>query len=314
MKKLLLCTLIVLMCVGTLFAGGGRDSADTRPRVAVSLGPQNNAWHTRLRQVIDQAVANHPDINWTVRNAQNANDQIEMLTVFRDQGFDAMLIMPTDGNLITPIASAIYQGGTPTVILNRALANDQFTAFVQGDNFGLGVNAARFFGQRLNGTGNIVVLRSQAGTPIDVDRFAGFQSTLSREFPNIRILTEADGRFERQAGLDAMTNILPGYPQIDAVYTQDDEAAIGALTAIQNARRSDIKFITGMGGMKSAYELLERNDPVFLASMSYFPDMGFDGIEMVVRVLRGIPSPKVTTIAADTVTAQNVRQFINRAY
>jgi len=314
MRKVLLCALIVLFCVTSVFAGGGRDSADTRPRVAVALGPTGNAWHARLRQVIDAAVAHHPDINWTVRNAQDAQDQLNMLTVFRNENFDAMLIMPTDGNVLAPICSAIYRDGTPTVILNRAIASQDYTAFVQGDNYGGGVNAARYLGQKLGGNGNIAVLRSNAGTPIDVDRYNGFIGTLNREFPNIRILVEGDGRFEREAGLTAMTNILPGFPQIDAVYTQDDEAALGALTAITNAGRRDIRFITGFGGTRPTYERFLANDPVYVASMSYFPDMGFDGVEMVVRVLRGIPSPKITTIASDVVTAQNVRQFMDRAY
>jgi ribose transport system substrate-binding protein len=316
MKKLLLCALLImLMCVGTVFAGGGRDRGkDDRPRVAVSLGPTANAWHARLREVIDAAVAHHPDINWTINNAQNAQHQIEVLTVFRGEGYDAMLIMPTDGNLLAPIASAIYKDGTPTIILNRAIASQDFTAFVEGGNYGGGVNAARYLGQKLGGTGNIAVLRSNAGTPIDVDRYNGFSGTLAREFPNIRILVEGEGRFERAAGLEAMTNILPGYPRIDALYTQDDEAALGALVAIENAGRRDIRFITGFGGTKPTYEKFLANDPVYVASMSYFPDMGFDGIEMVVRVLRGIPVPKVTTIASDVVTAENVRDFMDRAY
>jgi hypothetical protein len=69
-----------------------------------------------------------------------------------------------------------------------------------------------------------------------------------------------------------------------------------------------------MGGTLPTYEMFLANDPVYVASMSYFPDMGFDGIEMVVRVLRGIPVPKVTTIASDIVTSANVREFMHRAY
>jgi ribose transport system substrate-binding protein len=194
------------------------------------------------------------------------------------------------------------------------MASDKYTAFVTGDNFGGGVNAARLIGERLGGRGNVAVLRMFTGTPIDMDRFTGFYTTITREFPDIRIVTQADGQNTRETGMNAMTNILPGFPQIDAVFTLDDETAIGALTAIQNARRTDIRFITGFGGTRPTYELFRANDPVYLASMSYFPSMGFDAVEKVVRILRGIPTPKDTIIASQAVGSWNVTDFWDDSY
>jgi ribose transport system substrate-binding protein len=313
MKKLLLCALIVIMCVGTVFAGG-RQAADDRPRVAIALGSMGNAWHAQLRRVIDAAVAHHPDVNWTVRNAQDAQDQINMLNVFRNENFDAMIIMPMDGNLVVPIAEAIFFDGTPTVILNRRINSPNYTALVTGDNFGAGVNAAMLLGERLGGRGNMAVIRMFTGTPIDMDRYNGFSSTMAREFPGINVVTQADGLATREGGLTAMTNILPGFPQIDAVYSQDDESALGVLTAIQNAGRRDIRFLTGVGGTLATYEFFMANDPVYIASMSYFPSMGFDAVEMVVRILRGIPFPKDTIIASQVVGAWNVHDFLDDSY
>jgi ribose transport system substrate-binding protein len=184
-----------------------------------------------------------------------------------------------------------------------------------GDNNGGGRNAARVLGQKLGGRGDIVVLRSYTGIPIDVDRYNGFKDTLNKEFPNIKILVEGDGEFNREAGLRAMTNILPGYPKIDAVYTQDDEAALGALTAINNANRSDIKYITGFGGTKDAYAKFVAKDPVYIASMSYFPNhQGADAVEMAVRILKGGTFAKDTILASVVVDSSNVNDFMKDAY
>jgi ABC-type sugar transport system substrate-binding protein len=111
-----------------------------------------------------------------------------------------------------------------------------------------------------------------------------------------------------------MTNILPGYPHIDAVYTQDDEAAVGVLTAITNARRTDIKYITGFGGSREAYAMFEKNDPLFIASMSYFPGQGADAVEMAVRILKGGTYPKDTVLSSVVVDSSNVREFIPHSY
>ena len=316
MKKLFLCVLIVMLFIPlNVFAGGGRDrAAEGQLRVAVALSPANNAFHIRMRQVIDDAVSRHPDIHWTVRNATDLNNQMEMLTLFRDERYDALIVIPMDGVVLSPIIEQIYNDGTHTIILNRGIVSPNYTAFITGDNFGGGVNAARLIGERIGGQGNVAVLRSGTGTPIDLDRNNGFVSTLTREFPNIRIVAEADGEFNREAGLRAMTNILPAFGRIDAVVTHDDEAVLGAITAIENARRTDIQFVTGMGGTRPAYERLRANDRLFAASMSYFPSQGYDGIEMVVRILRGIPSPKDTLISSVIVTSENVNQFWDDSY
>ena len=85
MKKILLCALIVMFCVTSVFAGGNRDSGSAKPRIAVSLPPANNAWQARMRHVIDEAVKLHPDYTWVVRNAVDDNDQLNQLSTFMNE-------------------------------------------------------------------------------------------------------------------------------------------------------------------------------------------------------------------------------------
>jgi ribose transport system substrate-binding protein len=315
MKKLI-CALAALAClsVGAFAAGGQDGSAAGKKRIAVSLPPANNAWQARMRQVIDQTAAKFPEYSWTVKNAVDDNDQYAQLEIFRNDKYDAIIILPGDGSLLTSICESIYDTGTKTIILDRGIESTKYTALVMGDNYGGGVNAARLLGQKLNGTGSVAVLRSYTGIPIDLQRYNGFKDTLTRDFPGVKIIVEGDGEFNREAGLKAMTNILPGYPKIDAVYAQDDETALGALTAIKNANRKDIKYITGFGGTKSTYDLFVAKDPVYIASMSYFPSMGADGVVMADRILKGLSFPKDTILSSVVVDAGNVQEFMPEAY
>ena len=322
MKKLLLCALIVLMCVGTLFAGGGRDSAaGSKPRVGVVLGAMTNKFHTEMRQVVDAAVAYHPDISWTIRNPQNATDQINMLTTFRNDRYDVMVIMPIDGNLVVPMVEAIMGDGTPVVLINRRIASDNYTSFVTGDNVGGGANAARLLAERLGERGDIGVLRMIPGTPIDMDRYAGFVSVISR-FPNIRIIGEADGGTNRETGLAGMTQLLQANPRMDAIFSMDDEVAIGALTAIQNARRTDIRYLTGFGGDREVFNIYRdqaagrphSTAPLYVATMSYFPSLATEAIEAAVRIVRGIPVQKDIITGSIPVGSWNVEQYYNFSY
>jgi ribose transport system substrate-binding protein len=317
MKRIILCAfIIVLMCVtSNVFAGGGGDKGSgAKQRIAVSLPPANNAWQAKMRQVIDEAVKLHPDYTWVVRNAVDDNDQLNQLTTFLNDKYDAMIILPGNGTLLTPICERIFDSGCKTIILDRGIESNKYTAEVKGDNYGGGVNAAKLLGQKLGGSGNVVVLRSYIGIPIDLDRYNGFMDTIKKDYPGIRVIAEADGEFNREAGQRAMNAILPAHPQIDAVYAQDDETALGALAQIQNANRRDIRFITGFGGTRDTYARFEANDPVYIASMSYFPNQGADAVEITVRILKGQLPSRDTVLSSVVVDSSNVKNFIPYSY
>jgi ribose transport system substrate-binding protein len=313
MKKLILCALVALLLVPfSAFAGGGPDRGDGRPRVAISLLPITNDWHAAVREYVNGAMARHPNIDWNPVWATSPAHQVDVLQQMLTARYDAVIIIPADGVLVTPIAEAIYATGTRTIIVNRPLLpGARYTAMVTGDNYGGGVNAARLLGQRLGpGNHNVGILRFGVGHPIDEERLRGFAGTIVTEFPNIRVIGQIEGGFNRSTGLTAMETFLVAHPHIDAMFTMDDEAALGAITAVRAAGRTDIRFMTGFGGALEAYQLLAANDPMFIGSMTYFPRMIIDAVEMTARILRGESFPRDTFIPSHTVHSGNVQQFM----
>ena len=318
MKKRIVCVLAILVCLAfNAYAGGGSQGQagkPGKPRIAVSLPQADNAWQARMLVLLNETITKYPEYEWTVKNAVDSNDQVNQLGIFRNDKYDLIVILPGDGTLLRATCESIFDAGTKTVIFDRPINSEKYTAMVVGDNYSGGVNAARLLGQRLNGRGDVAVLRSYAGTPIDLDRYNGFKDTLTKEFPNIKIIVEGDGEFNRNAGLTAMTNILPGYPKIDAVYAQDDETALGALNAIENAKRTDIKFITGFGGTRDAYAKFQAKDPVYIASMSYLPVLGKEAVELAVKVLKGERFQKDTILPSVVVDSSNVNEYLPFSY
>jgi ribose transport system substrate-binding protein len=317
MKKTMLLTLVFVLVVSSvgLFAAGQAESAGGKMRVAVSLPPANNSWQAKLLDtVLEETAKDTDEFEFTVKNAVDDADQFNMLQTFKDGGYDMIIVLPGNGTLMTPICEEIYESGTKVMILDRPIESDKYTVLLAGDNYGAGVNGAKYLGERLNGRGQIAVLRSYVGIPIDLERYNGFMDTLKAEYPGIKVLVEGDGEFNQEAGLKAMSNILPAYPKLDAVFCQDDETAIGALTAIESANRKDIQFVTGMGGAKNAYDRMAANDPLYGASMSYFPSMGGDGIRLAKEILRGGDFEKDNLAPSYIVTSENVQEFMDEAY
>jgi ribose transport system substrate-binding protein len=312
MKKpvlVLIAALLVLPCLSAFAAGGKKF------KVAISLPPANNSWQAKLLDSVEVEIAKDADkFEFTVKNAVDDADQLNMLQTFKSGGFDMIIALPGNGTLMTPICQDIYKSGTKLLIIDRAIETDQYTAFYGGDNTQCGRNAAKYIGDRLKGKGQIAVLRSYVGIPIDLQRYNGFMEVLKKSYPGITVLVEGDGEMNQQAGLNAMSNILPAYSKIDAVYCQDDETAVGALTAIKNAKRKDIKFVTGVGGSKSAYKLMSEKNPVYGASMSYLPTMGGRAVALGKKILLGDKFQKVGIEPTIVVTQENVSKYLNDAY
>jgi ribose transport system substrate-binding protein len=300
--------LVLLPCL--VFAAGGKKF-----KVAISLPPANNSWQAKLLDSVNAEIAKDSDkFDFTVKNAVDDADQLNMLTTFKDGGYDMIMVLPGNGTLMTPICQQIYKAGIKLFIIDRAIEGDQYTVFYGGDNAACGQNAAKYLGDRLKGKGQIAVLRSYVGTPIDLQRYNGFMDVLKKNYSGIKVLVEGDGEFNQEAGLKAMSNILPAYPKIDAVYTQDDEAAVGALTAIQNAKRKDIQFLTGTGGGKTAYKLMSDKNPLYGASTSYFPTLGGRAVQLAKKILLGEKFVKINIEPSVTVTSDNVSKFLSDAY
>jgi ribose transport system substrate-binding protein len=311
MKRNVLVLVAALMLLPSLMVFG----AGKKFKVAISLPPANNSWQAKLLDSVNAEIAKDADkFDFTVKNAVDDADQLNMLQTFKGGGYDMIMVLPGNGTLMTPICQEIYKAGIKLFVIDRAIEGDQYTVFYGGDNAACGVNAAKYLGDRLKGKGQIAILRSYVGIPIDLQRYNGFADTLKKNYPGIKILVEGDGEFNQEAGLKAMSNIIPAYPKIDAIYTQDDEAAVGALTAIQNAKRKDIQFITGMGGGKTAYKFMSDKNPLYGASMSYFPTMGGRSVQLAKKILLGEKFKKDNIEPTVTVTAANVSKYLNDAY
>jgi len=303
----LVLALILLPCLMGFAAG--------KFRIAVSLPPANNAWQAKMLDTVLAEIAKDTDkFDIVVKNAVDDADQLNMLQTFKDGGYDMICVLPNNGTLMTPICEDIYASGTKVMIIDRPIEGSKYTVFYGGDNAQCGRNAAKYIGDRLKGRGQIAILRSYVGIPIDLQRYNGFMEVLKKSYPGIKVLVEADGEFNQEAGRKAMSNILPAYPRIDAIFSHDDESAVGALTEIRSANRKDIKFVTGMGGSKTAFALMSVRDPVYGASMSYLPSMGGRAVALAKKILMGEKFEKDIIEPTVVITADNVAKYINDGY
>jgi len=223
-------------------------------------------------------------------------------------GAQAIVAFPQWEGMEVPIQAAVDKG---IVVVNFDIAINATGVYrVSGDNEGMGIEGAKYIVDKIGTEGTVVVLEVPTSGSVSELRKKGFMDTMASIAPNMNIITYAT-KFTREDGLKDMADILTANPKIDAVYSMDDETTIGALQAIREAGRTDIKVITGGGGMQEYFKMMSENEDIWLESATYSPAMVKVAVDEAVAILSGETVEPVVIIPTTIVDRSNVEEFLD---
>ena len=307
------------------------ETTDEEFTIGVVLGIMSNDFHSQMRVEVDRAIeeiaAQYPNVTINAVNPNTPDEQLDQIETFLMQGVDVLVIMPQDAALVAPLAEQAYNDGIPTVIINRRLPDGvPYTSFVVGENIPGGRMAAEYIVDFIEdnmdgGPADVVAINMGSGMPIAQDRQEGFMS-VAADHPAINLLGPEEGYESapnRDAGLETMQTVLIAHPHIDIVFTHDDETALGVLTAIHMAGRTDIQVVTGFGFTIDSMRIYMGEDvmpgqDLLRGTALYPPSMGYNAIWIALDVLFGRGAPQLYLVDGAFVTRDNVQDFYDHAY
>ena len=109
----------------------------------------------------------------------------------------------------------------------------------------------------------------------------------------------------------ASLDFLTRFKEIDAFWAADDDMAFGAIKAIDQADRKDIKVIFGGAGAKDMVKvIMDGTDPRIQADVSYSPKFIYDAIKLTAEArLKGEKLPATTIIPSVLIDKSNAKDF-----
>ena len=185
---------------------------------------------------------------------------------------------------------------------------------VTGDNYDMGYQSAKYITDIVGDGAVIAVLDVPSSGSVCELRKAGFYAYLEEiGYDQSKIFESQEAAFTRQDGLADMADLLEKYDHIDAVFSMDDETSIGAIQAITEAGRTDIKAITGGGGCQEYFRIIadEQYKDLGAASALYSPAMVQDAIKTAIDLLNGGEAEPVIVIPTTIVSAANVADYLD---
>jgi ribose transport system substrate-binding protein len=247
-------------------------------------------------------------VEYKLYTSSNAEEMTTQLDDLETWGAQAIVAFPQWEGMEVPIQAAVDKGIT---VVNFDIAiNANGVYRVSGDNEGMGVEGAKYIVSKIGTEGTVVVLEVPTSGSVSELRKKGFMDTIATVAPNMKILTYAT-KFTREDGLKDFADILTSNPKIDAVYSMDDETSIGVLQAIKEANRTDIKVVTGGGGMQEYFNMMPTNKDIWLESATYSPAMVRDAVDEAVAILSGEKVDPVKIIPTTIVDRDNYQKFLD---
>jgi ribose transport system substrate-binding protein len=271
-------------------ADAGGDSSETGETVtiAASVPPTDHGWLGQIAAKAQEAADQWDDVEFRLVEAADADSQASQIQTLINEEPDALVVLPYDGEQLTPVAEQAMEAGIPVINVDRLFASpDAARATILGDNYEIGVKAAEFLGEQLDCEGNVVEIQGIAGISVTTDRTQGFADTIEELCGNgINIVAQQPADFLPDMGLEVMEAILQANDDIDAVYTHDDDMAEGVVAAIENAGREDEMILTGAGGSCAAFDRIESGG-LYAATYLYSPTMAGSAVNMARLIAQG---------------------------
>jgi ribose transport system substrate-binding protein len=311
MKKILL-TFGVVGVVGALALG---QDTMKKPIIGVAIPSADHGWTGGVVYFANKTKADiekmYPGTTVIVKTAKDAAEQANQVQdLFTVNKIDTLVILPYESAPLTTPIKNIHDKGVFVTVVDRGLTDESAQdAYVAGDNPGMGKVSAEYMGKKMNGVGNIVVLRGIA-TVIDNQRVDAFEAVMKSKYPKIKILDKKYANWNRDDGFKVMQDFLTRFKKIDAVWAQDDDIAVGVLKAMDQAKRKDIKFVLGGAGSKEFIKKVMDGDPLITADVTYSPSMIRDAMNLTAKArVTGSKMPARTIIPSVLVTKANAKEY-----
>jgi ribose transport system substrate-binding protein len=199
MQRLVASALLLVLAMGCDRPSAATRSADETggaKRYQIAVIPKGTT-HVFWKSVHAGALraANelgNVDIRWKGPLLENDREgQINVVEDFVAQEVDGIVLAPLDATALVPSVTRARDEGIPTVIFDSALADESvIVSYVATDNYHGGAMAAQELGKRLNGKGNVILLRYYVGSESTEQRERGFLETLAKEFPDIQVVSQ----------------------------------------------------------------------------------------------------------------------------
>lgn len=279
-------------------------------------------WRTANSASI-KAAAKEAGVTLKFADAQQKQEnQVKAIRSYIAQKVDVIAFSPVVESGWDTVLKEAKAAGIPVILTDRAVKvadPSLYVTFIGSDFVEEGRKAAKWLVERAaktpNAALNIVELQGTVGSAPAIDRKKGFEEGIKAN-PKLQIIRSQSGEFTRAKGKEVMESFLKQRDKkIDVLYAHNDDMAIGAIQAIEEAGLKpgvDIVIIS-IDGVRGAFEAMKAGK--LNVTVECNPLLGPQLMQLAKDVVAKKPIEKRITVTEGVFPAEvAAKELPNRKY
>ena len=306
MRKFLVAALVAVLVSVSVFAGEKKDPKTMR--IGYLTMDRNNVFLNLLTDAV-VAEAKRQGVQLVVLDGENrAEKQVAQMENLIAQFYDGIILNACSYEGLTNGVAAAHREGIPVITVNQTVSNqDLCVAYVGSD----AVESGRLQGEQIRnmtgGKGRIVVLHGTMGAEPEINRKKGLMQGL--EGGDFTIVASNTANWQNDQAMRVVENWMQANLDFDIVAAQNDNMAMGALKAVEDAGNADKIRVWGIDAIADACQAVKDGR---LAG-TVFQDakgQGTAAVDAMVRLLQGEKLEKNIWIPYVAVDKDNVEKYM----
>ena len=302
--------LILTAGIMLLVEGCGRPDGSGRQHEARLFGAtymtRNNPYFDVLNQGIEEVVEANGDILLTRDPLQDQEKQNQQIQEMIDEGIQMLCLNPVDWEKVQPALDACKEAGVGIINVDTVVKDrDSVISIIETDNYQAGQLCALDMMKRKD-KAKIVILDNPIQTSI-TNREQGFLDTIEGN-DNYQVVYREAAAGEIEVSSHVMADLLRRDIDFDVILGGNDPTALGALAALQQARREEGVLIYGIDGSPDFKAILDVGYVTGTSAQSP-RSIGRKAAETAYRYLDGETVEKYISLPSTMITRDNLHEF-----
>lgn len=227
----------------------------------------------------------------TLESHDQKADENELVTGCQnliDKGVDALVVSPCKPEVMSNIVDSAHEAGIPVIILDIGDGGSDKDAIVVSDMYGGGTIAGQYALDLLQQNSvagkEYAVIKCEESATYAIQRGQGFSAVMDKA--GYTKAAEITANSNQTEGYNAMQDILASNPEVVAVFAENDNMALGAASAIEEAGKAGEILVFGFDGNESAVQAI--GDGIMSGTIAQQPvEIGKLGIDLALQKIAG---------------------------
>jgi ABC-type sugar transport system substrate-binding protein len=207
--------------------------------------------------------------------------QIQEVETWITQGVNAMCVFPVTVEAFEPLAKRARDAGIVFTTYAVELENSDGAVLFSNEQSGeiIGKHAVKWINENLGGEGEVLLLGAGTASPDLLPRIE-IPKKMIQEQTNAKVVAEQDG-VDPTAGLNVAETVLRSHPNMNIVIGLNDDGALGAARAFQNAGKDPAKtYVGGQDGALDALKAIEKGGHFKATAALSLKDIGVGVVDL----------------------------------